>query len=332
MRRIRIAQIGVNFYSHGPDIFRSIVKQSDIFEVVGYCLPENERTRLPEKINVFDGYPELTLNEILNDPSIDAVTVETDEIYTTKYARMAIEHGKHVHMEKPGGRELADFEELIAAVKRSGKVFHTGYMYRYNPLVIELQEKIRNGEMGDIISVEAQMNCHHPEHIRQWLNHMPAGMMFFLGCHLVDLVMLLLGEPDNIIPLNRRTGTDGVDSPDFGMAVFEYPRGVSFIKTTDIERGGYLRRQLVVTGTKATVEIKPIEYFLDGDMHSDQTWCANTAWHVPGEHTVSPGYDRYDSMMASFAAMVRGERENPWTPDYELRLYKNVLRCCGVKI
>ena len=332
MRKIRIAQIGVNFYSHGPDIFRSLVKQSDLFEVVGYCLPENERQRLPEKVSVFEGYPELTLDEILNDPTIDAVTVETDEIYTTKYALMAIEHGKHVHMEKPGGRELADFEALIAAVKRTGKVFHTGYMYRYNPLVRDLLAKVRAGELGDIISVEAQMNCHHQPKYREWLNELPAGMMFFLGCHLVDLVMLLQGEPDNIIPLNRRTGTDGVDSPDFGMAVMEYKRGVSFIKTTDIERGGYLRRQLVVTGTKGTVELKPIEYMMDDGMHTDQTTCYGEAWHTPGEHITSPAFDRYDFMMASFAAMVRGEYANPYTPDYELQLYKNVLRCCGVSV
>ena len=332
MRKIRIAQIGVNFYSHGPDIFRSLVKQSDLFEVVGYCLPENERQRLPEKVSVFEGYPELTLDEILNDPTIDAVTVETDEIYTTKYALMAIEHGKHVHMEKPGERELADFEALIAAVKRTGKVFHTGYMYRYNPLVRDLLAKVRAGELGDIISVEAQMNCHHQPKYREWLNELPAGMMFFLGCHLVDLVMLLQGEPDNIIPLNRRTGTDGVDSPDFGMAVMEYKRGVSFIKTTDIERGGYLRRQLVVTGTKGTVELKPIEYMMDDGMHTDQTACYGEAWHTPGEHITSPAFDRYDFMMASFAAMVRGEYANPYTPDYELQLYKNVLRCCGVSV
>ena len=36
-------------------------------------------------------------------------------------------------------------------------------------------------------------------------------------------------------------------------------------------------------------------------------------------------------MMASFAAMVRGEKENPYTLDYELALYKLVLECCGVK-
>ena len=42
--------------------------------------------------------------------------------------------------------------------------------------------------------------------------------------------------------------------------------------------------------------------------------------------------DRYDGMMASFAAMVRGEKENPYTSDYELELYKTVLRCCGVNV
>ena len=103
MRKIRIAQIGVNFYSHGPDIFRSLVKQSDLFEVVGYCLPENERQRLPEKVSVFEGYPELTLDEVLNDPSIDAVVIETDEIYLTKYALLAARAGKPMHMEKPWG-------------------------------------------------------------------------------------------------------------------------------------------------------------------------------------------------------------------------------------
>ena len=37
-------------------------------------------------------------------------------------------------------------------------------------------------------------------------------------------------------------------------------------------------------------------------------------------------------MLASFAAMVRGEKENPYTYDYELELYKTVLQCCGVEV
>lgn len=36
-------------------------------------------------------------------------------------------------------------------------------------------------------------------------------------------------------------------------------------------------------------------------------------------------------MMNSFAEYIRGEKENPYTPDYELELYKTVLECCGGK-
>lgn len=34
-------------------------------------------------------------------------------------------------------------------------------------------------------------------------------------------------------------------------------------------------------------------------------------------------------MMAAFAAMVRGEKQNPFSPDYELMVYKTVLAACG---
>ncbi|MBQ9950987.1 MAG: hypothetical protein IJO98_02450 [Clostridia bacterium] len=157
-------------------------------------------------------------------------------------------------------------------------------------------------------------------------------MMFFLGCHLVDLVLQIQGMPDNIIPLNRSTGLDGLDSIDYGMAVLEYKNGVSFVKTSAAERGGYMRRQLVVTGTNCTVEIKPFEYGPESAMRTEQTLCTETQWGTRGEHAVSDEFSRYDAMMASFGAMVRGEKENPWTLDYELTLYRTLLRCCGVQV
>ena len=48
-----------------------------------------------------------------------------------------------------------------------------------------------------------------------------------------------------------------------------------------------------------------------------------------GEESKVGDFDRYDTMMSSFAEMVRGEKENPYTYDYELSLYKTVLRACG---
>lgn len=331
MKKIKIAQIGTNTYSHGKEIFNSLKKQSDIFDIVGYVLPENERERIPAKVDSFTDYKELTLEEVLNDPEIEAVTIETDEIYLTKYALMAAKAGKHIHMEKPGGRELEDFEELISTVKNSGKVFHTGYMYRYNPYVIELLERIEKGELGDIISVEAQMNCTHPAATRQWLESLPGGMMYFLGCHLVDLIYRIQGQPKNIIPLNKCSGVEGVTSKDFGMAVLEYENGVSFAKTTAVELGGFARRQLVVNGSKGTIELKPLEWHLP-DFSGMQTYrktYTSHEWVNGGKEDICTPFDRYDNMLKSFAQMVRGEKENPYTPDYELELYKIILKACA---
>ena len=49
MKKIRVAQIGTNANSHGHNIWGSLVKQNDIFEVVGYALPENERAEITER-------------------------------------------------------------------------------------------------------------------------------------------------------------------------------------------------------------------------------------------------------------------------------------------
>lgn len=330
MGKIKIAQIGTSANSHGNDIFCCLKRNSDIFEIVGYHFPENEREKFSERMHDFDGYREMTLEEILNDPEIEAVTVETEEIYLTKYTQMVADSKKHMHMEKPGGVSLVDFEKLIETVKNNKTVFHTGYMYRYNPYVVELKEQIKNGELGDIISVEAQMNCIHPQKTRQWLENFPGGMMFFLGCHLVDLIYSIKGVPKRIIPLNKCSGVDGVTGEDFGMAVFEYDNGVSFAKTSAVEKGGFERRQLVVSGTKRTVELKPLEWFADGGTLITGKYVRESdAWGDFTDRVDSKPYNRYDSMMQNFAKMVRGEKENPWNYDYELELYKIVLQACG---
>ena len=330
MKKIKIAQIGLNKYSHSTEILGSILKQSDLFEFVGYVLPENERERINFKLGSLSGLKELTLDEVLNNPEIEAVSIETDEIYLTKYALLAAKAGKHIHMEKPGGVSLEDFEELIATVKSSGKVFHTGYMYRYNPYVIDLMQKIKDGALGEIISVEAQMSCLHIAKTRQWLEELPGGMMFYLGCHLVDLILQIQGAPERIIPLNKCSGVDGVTSTDFGMVVFEYKNGVSFAKTSAVELGGFARRQFVVSGTKGTVELKPFELSVaDGLLYTGKNECFSKEWGATGESFKSNPFDRYDTMIASFADYVLGKKENPYTPDYELELFKTVLKACG---
>lgn len=331
MEKVKIVQIGVNGHSHSNEIFGSIKKQTDVFEIVGVVMPENEKERLPKQSKIFEDYTEFTLEEVLSNPEIEAVSIETDEIYLTKYAIMVAKAGKHIHMEKPGGISLEDFKELISIMKQTGKVFHMGYMYRYNPYIKELLAQVENGDLGKIISVEAQMNCTHPAVTRQWLEDFPGGMMFFLGCHLIDLIYRIQGKPKKIIPLNKCSGLEGVTAEDFGMAIFEYENGVSFAKTTAVEFGGFARRQLVVNGSNATVELKPLEWYLPDykTLQTFRTTNRSLGWNNEGVKEASEPIDRYDDMLKSFAEYIRGQKQNPYTLDYELELYEILLEACG---
>ena len=202
-------------------------------------------------------------------------------------------------------------------------------MYRYNPYVAELKEQIKKGELGDIISIEAQMNCIHPKEVRQWLRCMKGGMMFFLGCHLIDLIYSIQGMPKKIIPLNKSSEGNGAE--DFGMAVFEYKNGVSFAKASAVEIGGFERRQLVVCGTEKTIELRPLEKYTDNGIVTEQYVRDDEEWTSLTDKKVSEPFDRYDAMMRSFGEMVMGKKENPWNYDYELQLYKIILDACGGK-
>jgi predicted dehydrogenase len=227
---------------------------------------------------------------------------------------------------------LTDFETLIKTVKKNCTVFHTGYMYRYNPAVIKLIQDIKGGKLGEIYSVEAHMNCMHKPEKREWLKKYKGGMMFFLGCHLIDLILRIQGRPEEILPLNCSTGTDGVTSEDFGMAVLKYKNGVSFAKTCAAEAGGFMRRQLVVCGSKGTVQLMPLEGYTNSDnIYTDVREVSDDQfnWRNDGIQYRTDEGDRYDAMMRSFAEYAAGKKENPYSYEYELELYRTVLKCCG---
>lgn len=339
MRKIRIAQIGAA-HDHATAALTTLKMQSDRYEFVGYAVVPEDSGNCPQfsyerQKAAYEGIPKMTAEEILNYPGLDAVCIETEDRALTKYAQLAAQKGLHIHMDKPGGISDSDYDSLIDMVKERNLVFQTGYMYRYNPAVIQLKEDIAAGRLGDIISVEAQMNCLHSLEKRNWLGNYPGGMLYYLGCHLIDLVYSIQGEPQAVIPLSVSSGYLGTCAEDFGMAVFQYKNGVSFVKSSAVEWGGFERRQLVVCGTKGTVELKPFEW-LAGDcpgVFSPQTTGVREAyseeWHKKGEYHDTPIHGRYDAMFRAFADYVNGEKVNPYDYEYERQLHKLILKACG---
>lgn len=340
--KIKIAQIGAG-HDHSSGAIQVLKRQNDIFDLVGFAVVPEDFDNLDNcnyngTKQCYEGVKKMTVEEILNYPELDAVVIETEDRALTKYALMAAEKGLHIQMDKPGGIDGDEFDRLVDLVKEKNLVFHVGYMYRYNPAVLKLKEDIKSGKLGEIYSIEGQMSCLHNPEKRQWLGNYPGGMMYYLGCHLVDFVYSILGEPQEIIPLNACIGTDGVTAEDFGMAALKYKNGTSFVKTSALEYGGGERRQLVVCGTKGTVEIRPTERFCD----DEEIFCAlksvarevinvgdDEGWWAKGETYETEAFGRYDAMFRAFAEYVNGEKENPFTYEYERSLHRVLLKACG---
>ena len=358
MKPIKIAQIGIE-HDHARKIMQAMRSLPGSFDVVGWCDPEKivQYEPFTKKYTVsgfeykgdtnkyrsfYEGIPEMSLDELLDLPDLDAVVIESSEPNLFAYAQMAAERGLHVHMDKPGGLDIKDFVTLAETVKSTGKTLHLGYMYRYNPEIQRLMREIEEGKYGDIYSVECHMSCRHPDEKRAWMGNFPGGMMFFLGCHLVDIIYRIQGEPEEVIPLNCVTGAEGLQNgEDFGFAVFRYRNGVSFAKACAAEPGGFKRRQIVVCGTKGTAEIRPIEDYpadLDpSNPHPSDAYLVTTvrdvtedllSWQADGVRRQS-SFFRYGAMMEGFAKIVCGEKENPWSLDYELGLYRLLMKACG---
>ena len=91
----------------------------------------------------------------------------------------------------------------------------------------------------------------------------------------------------------------------------------------------------MVVGTKKTVVLEPFEMTREGGRPGYNMYTGKVEYKVPrpwedrGEYSESEEYNRYDPMLSAFASFVRGEGENPFTPDYELELYKILRKACG---
>lgn len=322
MKRIKIGQIGIG-HNHGEAKMLAVRKFPELFEVVGYA-EENERWIEKRGNNSgYEGLPRLSVEEVIE--KADAILVESDVWDLTKYAKMCVEAGKHIHMDKPASGTLADYKYMLDTAKAKNLVVQLGYMYRYNPAVLKCIEHMKNGDLGEVYSINAEMSTFHPVQYRKWLTNFGGGIMYILGSHLVDLIVYMMGEPKKITSFLKHTGLDGVDFEDNNLAVLEYDKALARIFVSSVEVNGFGRRQLMVSGSKGTVNICPLERPIT--MTYSDTSIADKTYEdrkltVAFEDTTADG--RYDNMMQDFYAYIIGRKENPFTYEHDF-LVQQVL-------
>ncbi|HQD40630.1 MAG TPA: Gfo/Idh/MocA family oxidoreductase [Bacillota bacterium] len=333
---IRIGQIGMA-HDHAEGKMSCVRKYPEIFEVVGVAEENPEILKRWRHHKTYQDVPLMEVEELLSIPDLDAVMVETEELSLVHAAQKCIDRGVHVHLDKPAGGNVEDFQRLLSDAKRKGLTVQLAYMYRYNPSVQYCADAVKSGKLGEIFRVQAIMNTYHSPEKRAWLKQFPGGNMFYLGCHMVDLILLMMGTPERIIPFPKSTGFDGIDVTDIGFAVFEYKHGIATAEAVSVDINGYGRRSLLVCGRKGTIEIRPLErcyadckgeLYLSLKEMTEQREYADCRASIPMPQVSG----RYDAMMLDFAEMVRGKKKNPFSYEYELLVQKATLAACGLPV
>ena len=312
---IKVGQIGIG-HNHGEAKMLSVRKFPELFEVVGFAEENEEWIKKRGNLKGYEGLKRYLVDELID--KCDALLIETDVWDLTETAQKCINAGKHIHMDKTGSGTLAEYKHILDTAKDKNNNVQLAYMYRYNPAVQRCLELINEGKLGEIYSINAEMSTYHPVGYRKWLTNFGGGIMYILGCHLIDLIVYIMGKPDKTYSFLKHTNLDGVDFADNNLAILEYKKALARVFVSSVEVNGFGRRQFMVSGSKGTVNICPIERPLT--MTYSDTQIADAAYEdrkifIPFEDNTANG--RYDEMMKNFYAYIKGTKENPFTYEHE---------------
>jgi predicted dehydrogenase len=265
--------------------------------------------------------------EMWQSEQIAAVAVESHVSQNLAIAHRALEHGKHVWLDKPAGNDWQAFQDLVQLAKAQGLLIQLGYMFRYNPGFQFVLNSAERGLLGDIFAVRGRMSQSWGEEHRADLAQYRGGILFELLCHLIDIVVALLGRPDRVRSFLRDELRAGPFFQDNALAVFEYPRAMAMLSSAAMEVMPFPARRFEVYGTRGSVILEPFE----GE--PVVRLCLDTArdgfaagWQ---QFPVQLG-PRYAGSLAALVADIRGEKQPDRPLDHELTVQETVLRASGV--
>jgi predicted dehydrogenase len=223
---------------------------------------------------------------------------------------------------------LPQYRQLLAEAEKKKLIVQMGYMFRYSPAVLLMKKFLAEGWLGDLFEVHTVMSKVVGDNERTNLAQYPGGIMFELGCHVIDLVIGTLGKPDRVEAVARHVSPREDKLLDNMLALLEYKNAIATVKSAAVEVDGGRRRHFVVCGQRGMFHIQPLDapnvtYTLDRDQGEYQK----------GTHEVKFGnYPRYVGDAQDMAAIIRGEKDCEYLYAHDLAVQETVLRASGVKV
>lgn len=141
-----------------------------------------------------------SVEELLEDSDVDAVSVTTPNAFHAPVALAALEAGKHVFVEKPPATSAADVRRLKALAERTGKVLYFCLNNRFRPEVQQLRRYIDHGELGEIYYAKTWTLRRRGAPGGWFADKKMAGggALIDIGVHCIDWTLYLMGNPEPV--------------------------------------------------------------------------------------------------------------------------------------
>jgi predicted dehydrogenase len=220
MARVKVASVGLGWW--GKELARG-ARTAGLEVVSCYARTGEARDAFAAEVGC---RPASRLEDVLADPSIDALLVATPHSTHRHLVEAAARAGKHVFVEKPLAVSLADARACVEAGEAAGIVLQVGFQRRRHAAHREMRRLIDEGSIGDIESLEANHSLPNriPEKAWRWdEDESPLGSLTSLGIHQIENFHYLAGPISRVGAVSRRGRSVSIDEAT--ALVFEFASG-----------------------------------------------------------------------------------------------------------
>lgn len=177
------------------------------------------------------------IEDILEDKEVNLIVVNTPNSSHVMYAKMALDAGKNVLVEKPIALNYEETKELLAYAKEKGLVCMPNHNRRFDTDCLAVKDAIASGKLGRLIEVESHYDYFRPQH---FLKEPEKLFVSGLGIHTTDQIVSMLGVPNRCNYDVRSVYFDS-GSDDYFDFDFFYDNMKAIVKTNFIVKTNYPR-------------------------------------------------------------------------------------------
>ncbi len=242
---VKVGLIGYGYW--GPNLVRNFMETANC-ELL-YCC-DKDILRLKE---VRKRYPAIittdNYDEMLRDPELNAIVIAVPTRLHYPFAKMALEAGKNILIEKPMTQTYREAVLLNALAARKNKILMVDHTFLFNEAVRQVKKIIDSGQIGDIIYIDSTR-------ANLGLFQDDVNVIFDLASHDFSIIQYLLGIPPKTIQAFGKSHFNKQEDVSYLMA--EYPNNVfahihvSWLSPLKV-------RRLLIVGTKKMIVYDDID-------------------------------------------------------------------------